>query len=129
MNYCLFLQRCTYMVSNSTISNSAVIKDVLIQEGSLLVTLWWEILHMFGNDKQLLVEVEHAVMNYQYLGLSYLPKPKSNAGNIDTAFDNPCYYAKKNSITFFSLKAFSHFEFLSEFAKVWEHYTDKGLGN
>lgn len=95
MNYCLFLQRCTYMVSNSTISNSAVIKDVLIQEGSLLVTLWWEILHMFGNDKQLLVEVEHAVMNYQYLGLSYLPKPKSNAGNIDTAFDNPCYYAKK----------------------------------
>ena len=83
------------MVSNSTISNSAVIKDVLIQEGSLLVTLWWEILHMFGNDKQLLVEVDHAVMNYQYLGLSYLPKPKSNAGNIDTAFDNPCYYAKK----------------------------------
>ena len=50
---------------------------------------------MFGNDKQLLVEVERAVMNYQYLGLSYLPKPKSNAGNIDTAFDNPCYYAKK----------------------------------
>ena len=40
-----------------------------------------------GNDnKQLLVEVEHDIMNYQNRGLCYLPKPKAEADNRDTRF-------------------------------------------
>ena len=36
--------------------------------------------------KQLLDEVEHNIMNYQYRGLCYLPKPKAEADNTDTRF-------------------------------------------
>ena len=36
--------------------------------------------------KQLLDEVEHDIMNYQNLGLCYLPKPKAEADNTDTKF-------------------------------------------
>lgn len=45
-------------------------------------------------DKQLLDEVEHDIMNYQNRGLSYLPKPKAEADNTDTGFDNSGYHAK-----------------------------------
>ena len=38
------------------------------------------------NVKQLLDEVEHDIMNYQYRGLCYLPKPKAEADNTDTRF-------------------------------------------
>ena len=38
------------------------------------------------NNKQLLDEVEHDVVNYQNLGLCYLPKPKAEADNTDTRF-------------------------------------------
>ena len=38
------------------------------------------------NIKQLLDEVEHDIMNYQNLGLCYLPKPKAEADNTDTRF-------------------------------------------
>ena len=38
--------------------------------------------------KQLLDEVEHDIMNYQNRGLCYLPKPKAEADNTDTRFDN-----------------------------------------
>ena len=31
----------------------------------------------WGNNKQLLDEVEHDIMNYQNRGLCYLPKPKA----------------------------------------------------
>ena len=37
-------------------------------------------------NKQLLDEVEHDIMNYQYRGLCYLPKPKAEADNTDTRF-------------------------------------------
>ena len=37
------------------------------------------------NIKQLLDEVEHDIMNYQNRGLCYLPKPKAEADNTDTA--------------------------------------------
>ena len=45
-------------------------------------------LHPFPalNNKQLLDEVEHDIMNYQNRGLCYLPKPKTEADNTDTRF-------------------------------------------
>ena len=45
--------------------------------------------HYYGlvlNNKQLLDEVEHDIMNYQNRGLYYLPKPKAEADNTDTRF-------------------------------------------
>ena len=39
-----------------------------------------------NNNKQLLDEVEHDIMNYQNRGLCYLPKPKAEADNTDTRF-------------------------------------------
>ena len=39
-----------------------------------------------GDNKQLLDEVEHGIMNYQNRGLCYLPKPKAEADNTDTRF-------------------------------------------
>ena len=42
-------------------------------------------LHVFMVDnKQLLDDVEHDIMNYQNRGLCYLPKPKAEADNTDT---------------------------------------------
>ena len=38
----------------------------------------------FSDNKQLLDEVEHDIMNYQSRGLCYLPKPKAEADNTDT---------------------------------------------
>ena len=39
-----------------------------------------------NNNKQLLDEVEHDIMNYQNRGLCYLPKPKAEADNTDLRF-------------------------------------------
>ena len=39
-----------------------------------------------ADNKQLLDEVEHDIMNYQNRGLCYLPKPKAEADNTDTRF-------------------------------------------
>ena len=39
-----------------------------------------------NDNKQLLDEVEHDIMNDQNRGLCYLPKPKAEAGNTDTRF-------------------------------------------
>ena len=40
-----------------------------------------------SNNKQLLDEVEHDIMNYQNRGLFYLPKPTAEADNMtDTRF-------------------------------------------
>ena len=38
------------------------------------------------DNKQLLDEVEHDIMNYQNRGLCYLRKPKAEADNTDTRF-------------------------------------------
>ena len=38
------------------------------------------------DNKQLLDEVRHVIMNYQNRGLCYLPKPKAEADNTDTRF-------------------------------------------
>ena len=38
------------------------------------------------DNKQLLDEVDHDIMNYQKRGLCYLPKPKAEADNKDTRF-------------------------------------------
>ena len=40
--------------------------------------------YVCGNNKQLLDEVEHDIMNYQGRGLCYLPKPKAEADNTVT---------------------------------------------
>ena len=37
-----------------------------------------------ADNKQLLDEVEHDILNYQSRGLCYLPKPKAEADNTDT---------------------------------------------
>ena len=42
--------------------------------------------HSTLDNKQLLDEVEHDIMNYQNRGLCYLPKPKAEADNTDTRF-------------------------------------------
>ena len=42
--------------------------------------------HRLYNNKQLLDEVEHDIMNYQNRGLCYLPKTKAEADNTDTRF-------------------------------------------
>ena len=39
---------------------------------------------MTTDNKQLLDEVEHDIMNYQSRGLCYLPKPKAEADNTGT---------------------------------------------
>ena len=44
------------------------------------------IVSVMYNNKQLLDEVEHDIMNYQNRGLCYLPKPKAEADNTDTRF-------------------------------------------
>ena len=36
---------------------------------------------ILSNNKQLMDEVEHDIMNYQNRGLCYLPKPKAEADN------------------------------------------------
>ena len=36
----------------------------------------WLVLRVVCDNKQLLYEVEHDIMNYQNRGLCYLPKPK-----------------------------------------------------
>ena len=41
--------------------------------------------YLFDN-KQLLDEVEHDIMNYQNRGLCYLPQPSASADNTDTRF-------------------------------------------
>ena len=38
------------------------------------------------NNKQLLDEVEHDIMNYQNRGLCYLPQPSASADNTVTRF-------------------------------------------
>ena len=43
-------------------------------------------LEIMADNKQLLDEVEHDIMNYQNQGLCYLPKPKAEADNTDTRF-------------------------------------------
>ena len=55
-------------------------RSVLSQCNTRLRLLYWL------NNKQLLDEVEHDIMNYQNRGLSYLPKLKAEAGNTDTKF-------------------------------------------
>ena len=45
-----------------------------------------QISNLSDNNKQLLDEVEHDIMNYQNRGLCYLPKPKAEADNTDTRF-------------------------------------------
>ena len=40
------------------------------------------------DNKQLLDEVEHDIMNYQNRGLCYLPKPKVEADNTGTRLHN-----------------------------------------
>ena len=41
------------------------------------------VLRISDDNKQLLDEVEHDIMNYQTRGLCYLPKPKAEADNTD----------------------------------------------
>ena len=38
------------------------------------------------DNKQLLDEVKHDIMNYQNQGLCYLPQPSASADNTDTRF-------------------------------------------
>ena len=42
----------------------------------------------YFNIKKLLDEVEHDIMNYHCQGLTYLPKPKAEADNRDTRFND-----------------------------------------
>ena len=59
--------------------NYGTVSVGLLQDNSVLSTNWVD-------NKQLLDEVEHDIMNYQNRGLCYLPKPKASADNTDTRF-------------------------------------------
>ena len=56
----------------------------LVQEGPLSDARIWSHKSLERDNKQLLDEVEHDIMNYQNRGLCYLPKPKAEADNTDT---------------------------------------------
>ena len=51
-----------------------------------IMTIFGECYNLLNNNKQLLDEVEHDIMNYQNRGLCYLRKPKAEADNKDTKF-------------------------------------------
>ena len=70
------------------------------------------------NNKQLLDEVEHDIMNYQNRGLCYLPKPKAEADNTDTKTEfNNCFMI--HFLNNRQKKTFSH--------SVSEENTPRGL--
>ena len=50
------------------------------------INFFGKVLFSIIDNKQLLDEVEHDIMNYQNRGLCYLPKPKAEADNTDTRF-------------------------------------------
>ena len=50
------------------------------------ILAWLKVHLAYMDNKQLLDEVEHDLMNYQNRGLCYLPKPKAEADNTDTRF-------------------------------------------
>ena len=62
-----------------------------------------------NDNKQLLDEVEHDIMNYQNRGLCYLPKPKAEADNTDTrkrrhsSVEKWLYFKTKVKVTLISL--------------------------
>ena len=62
----------------------------------VLISLLHSLRRTKNTIEQSLDEVEHDIMNYQYRGLSYLPKPKpkAEADNTDMRFNNSWYYAK-----------------------------------
>ena len=56
----------------------------------VLISLLHSLRRTKNTIEQSLDEVEHNIMNYQYRGLSYLPKPKpkAEADNTDMRFNN-----------------------------------------
>ena len=50
------------------------------------ILAWLKVHLAYMDNKQLLDEVEHDLMNYQNRGLCSLPKPKAEADNTDTGF-------------------------------------------
>ena len=55
---------------------------------------------MYYNNKQLLDEVEHDIMNYQNRGLCYLPKPNAEADNTHNTDTRQVYYCIHKAFTF-----------------------------
>ena len=58
-------------------------------EKQLTVSFWGILTDTpwLSESKQLLDNVEHDIVKYQHLGLSYTPKPKAEADNADMKFD------------------------------------------
>ena len=56
------------------------------QASKLLFATRSNFTEILNNNKQLLDDVEHDILNYQNRGLYYLPKPKAEADNTDTRF-------------------------------------------
>ena len=57
---------------------------------------------------------------------------KADANDTDTRFDNSWYHTETKSNNCFIIHFLDDLQkktLFSEFAKVWEHYTDTGLGN
>ena len=62
--------------------------------------------------------------------MSYQPKPKAEAGNLDTRFENAWYHAKAELNNCISIHFLNNLQkTFSDFAKVREQYKDEGLGN
>ena len=68
------------------------------------------------DNKQLLDEVEHDIMNYQNRGLCYLPKPKAEQITQTRGFDDSWYHAKTEFNNCFIIH-FSHNSFSETEAK------------
>lgn len=62
-------------------------KNDTVTERSFPTVVFFPLLKI-GENKQLLSEFEHGIMNYPCRGLSCLPKPKAEADNTNTKFDN-----------------------------------------
>ena len=69
-------------------------------------------------------KVENDIMKYQYL-----LKQMAKADWTDTRLIIPDIMWKGNSIVLLFYIFLTQTEFLSEFAKAWEHDIGKGLGN
>ena len=52
-----------------------------MHDGYILASMIHVLRKCLTDNKQLLDEVEHDIMNYQNRGLCYLPKPKAEADN------------------------------------------------
>ena len=108
-------------------TRSQPIKQVFLQYKITKCTISQEIFTRFARYlystkcnwiimRNYLMRLEHNI-NYQCRGLSYPPKPKAEADNIDAGFDNLQYHAKTNLNNWFIIHLWR--QFAKEECPLW----------